>query len=521
MKKVLIVLFIIHFRFFAIAQLPLIPIPSIVNVSIDSFVLDKSTFVFSTDKKSFESKYLVEQLKIRTGIDLKFSDKKNKSAKHIYINLISNTETKTSTYNLSITKNNVNISAPNSEGIFYGIQTLLQLIDFNKSNSIKIPCVEITDNPRYSWRGMHLDVSRHFFPKEFIKKYIDCIAMYKMNVFHWHLTDDQGWRIEIKKYPKLTEIGAWRKGSMVGAYADNKFDTIKYGGFYTQDDIREIVNYAKLRHVTIVPEIEMPGHSLAALSSYPEYSCSGKPVDVGMSWGVENNVYCPSDETFQFLENVLTEVIDLFPSKYIHIGGDEVPKEEWVKSDLCKQIIKRENLKDEHELQSYFIRRIEKFVNSKGRQIIGWDEILEGGLAPNAAVMSWRGIDGGIAAAKQKHQVVMTPGGYCYFDHYQGNPQNEPLAIGGYTTVEKTYLYEPWQTHLLPVRSWPKRGWPSSRTCSPSLPVQTATGRMSSAAIRPVATRPGRRSTSSARRATPTALAASPCRRVRPRPPSR
>ncbi len=443
MKKVLIVLFIIHFRFFAIAQLPLIPIPSIVNVSIDSFVLDKSTFVFSTDKKSFESKYLVEQLKIRTGFDLKFSDKKNKSAKHIYINLISNTETKTTSYNLSITKNKINISAPNSEGIFYGIQTLLQLFEFNKLNSIKIPCVEITDNPRYSWRGMHLDVSRHFFPKEFIKKYIDCISMYKMNVFHWHLTDDQGWRIEIKKYPKLTEIGAWRKGSMVGAYADNKFDTIKYGGFYTQDDIREIVNYANLRHVTIVPEIEMPGHSLAALSSYPEYSCSGKPVDVGVSWGVENNVYCPSDETFQFLENVLTEVIDLFPSKYIHIGGDEVPKEEWVKSDLCKQIIKRENLKDEHELQSYFIRRIEKFVNSKGRQIIGWDEILEGGLAPNAAVMSWRGIDGGIAAAKLKHQVVMTPGGYCYFDHYQGNPQNEPLAIGGYTTVEKTYLYEP------------------------------------------------------------------------------
>ena len=443
MKKIVLVIFILQSIFSANAQLPLIPAPAAITISGDSFILDNSTCFFSNDKNSFETDYLIGQFKWRTGIDLKVKSKNSKDQKAIQFIIEKNSKPEKESYHLIVSKNAIKISAKNSEGIFYGIQTLLQLINFGQTNSIKIPCLQIVDEPRYSWRGMHLDVSRHFFPKEFIKKYIDCIAMYKMNVFHWHLTDDQGWRIEIKKYPKLTEIGAWRKGSMVGAYSDNKFDTVKYGGFYSQEDIREIVNYAKLKHVTIVPEIEMPGHSLAALSSYPEFSCSGKPVDVGVSWGVENNVYCPSEQTFQFLENVLTEVMALFPSKYIHIGGDEVPKEEWKKSDLCKEVMKRENLKDEHELQSYFIRRIEKFVNAKGRQIIGWDEILEGGLAPNAAVMSWRGIDGGIAAAKQKHNVVMTPGGYCYFDHYQGNPQNEPLAIGGYTTVEKTYSYEP------------------------------------------------------------------------------
>ena len=443
MKKLLTLIFILQTAISSNAQLPLIPLPSEVEIKGGDFIIDDSTCFLSNEKTSFESNYLVEQIKLRTGTDLKLVKRNANFYKCIYLNLFTNSDIHKYSYQLTITQNMVSISAPTSEGIFQGIQTLLQLINFKKSKAVHIPCLEISDKPRYSWRGMHLDVSRHFFPKEFIKKYIDCISMYKMNVFHWHLTDDQGWRIEIKQYPKLTEIGAWRKGSMVGAYSDNKFDTLTYGGFYSQNDIREIVQYATQRHVTIVPEIEMPGHSLAALAAYPEYSCSGKPVNVGVSWGVENNVYCPSDETFKFLENVLSEVMALFPSKYIHIGGDEVPKEEWKNSELCKEVMKRENLKDEHELQSYFIRRIEKFLNANGRQIIGWDEILEGGLAPNAAVMSWRGIDGGIAAAKQKHNVVMTPGGYCYFDHYQGNPQNEPLAIGGYTTVEKTYSYEP------------------------------------------------------------------------------
>jgi hexosaminidase len=269
------------------------------------------------------------------------------------------------------------------------------------------------------------------------------LAMYKMNVFHWHLTDDQGWRIEIKQYPKLTEVGAWRKGSMVGAYDDNKFDNVRYGGFYTQNEINEIVAYASMNHITIVPEIEMPGHALAALAAYPEYSCSGKPCEVGMKWGVETNVFCPTEETFAFLGNILDEVISLFPGKYIHIGGDEVLKDEWNKSAFCLNLMKEKNLKDAHELQSYFITRIEKIVNAKGRMIIGWDEILEGGLAPNAAVMSWRGTEGGIAAAKQQHYVVMSPGSHCYFDHYQGNPETEPHAIGGFTPLEKVYSYEP------------------------------------------------------------------------------
>ncbi len=348
---------------------------------------------------------------------------------------------KKDSYKLSVFKNKISIIGKDA-GVFYGLQTLLQMIQ-QKENSIQVPCIMISDEPRFSWRGMHLDACRHFFPKEFIEKYIDMIAMYKMNTFHWHLTEDQGWRIEIKKYPKLTGVGAWRNGSMIGAYSAQQFDTIRYGGFYSQEDIKEIVAYANKRHITVVPEIEMPGHSLAALASYPSLACTSGPFEVAKGWGVFDDVYCPKEETFIFLENVLSEVCGLFPGKYIHIGGDECPKVRWKNCKHCKALMKKLKLKDENQLQSYFIRRIEKFLNKKGKQIIGWDEILEGGLAPGAAVMSWRGTEGGIAAAKQHHKVVMTPGAYCYFDHYQGSPQYEPLAIGGYTTVEKVYSYEP------------------------------------------------------------------------------
>jgi hexosaminidase len=297
---------------------------------------------------------------------------------------------------------------------------------------------------------MHLDVCRHFFPKEFIKRYIDFLSMYKMNTFHWHLTDDQGWRIEIKKYPKLTQIGAWRKATLIGHYSQfpHIYDSTLYGGFYTQDEIKEIIKYASDRNITIVPEIEMPGHSLAAIASYPELSCTGNPQQVAADWGEFEDVYCPTEETFTFLENVLSEVIDLFPGKYIHIGGDEVSKDSWKASKFCQDLIKREGLKDENGLQSYFVKRIEKFINSKGKTLIGWDEILEGGLAPNAVIMSWRGTQGGIDAARLGHDVVMSPGGYCYFDYYQGDPRSEPLAIGGYTTIEKVYSYEPVPTEL-------------------------------------------------------------------------
>lgn len=357
-------------------------------------------------------------------------------------------------YALSVTPEQVKITARTAHGLFYGVQSLLQLlpaeINYQDPSFVPanfewtIPAVEINDYPRYEYRGMHLDVARHFFPVEFLKKYIDLLAMHKMNRFHWHLTEDQGWRLEIKQYPRLTEVGGWRDSTLVGKAGSGRYDGIRYGGYYTQEEAREIVQYAADRFITVIPEIEMPGHSSAALEAYPELGCEPeKDYKAQTTWGVFEDIYCPSEETFTFLENVLTEVIDLFPSEYIHIGGDEAPKTAWENSDLAQQVIEREGLEDEHELQSYFIRRIEQFLNSKGRQIIGWDEILEGGLAPNATVMSWRGIEGGIAAAQQGHDVVMTPTSHVYLDYYQADPETEPLAIGGFTTLEKTYSYEP------------------------------------------------------------------------------
>lgn len=360
-------------------------------------------------------------------------------------------------YVLTISKNNIIIEGGSGAGLFYGMQTLLQLFPpeifaskaLQPGNIWSIPCLAIRDYPRFPYRGMHLDVSRHFFPKEFILKYIDLIASFKMNTFHWHLTDDNGWRIEIKKYPKLMQTAAWhidrenlpwteRPPQQTGERAN-------YGGYYTQDEIREVVEYAKKRYVTIIPEIEMPAHSVEVLAAYPQFSCTGGPFTVppGSYWP-NTDIFCAgNDSTFTFLEDVLTEVISLFPSKYVHIGGDEADKTRWKECPKCQARIKAEGLKDEKELQSYFIKRIEKFLVSKDRKLIGWDEILEGGLAPEATVMSWRGPEGGIAAARQGHDVVMTPGSYCYFDHYQANPKTEPKAIGGYTTLKKVYSYEP------------------------------------------------------------------------------
>lgn len=356
-------------------------------------------------------------------------------------------------YRLTITPQQI-IVAGKGAGLFYGIQTLMQLIPVEHGATIKLPCAQIEDYPRFSYRGFMLDVCRHFFSVEFVKKTIDMMAYYKLNNFHWHLTDDQGWRIEIKKYPRLTEIGSQRAQTVIGNYHDRtpqQFDNTPYGGFYTQDQIREVVKYAADRYITVVPEIEMPGHSMAALAAYPELSCDpGKTYKTYETWGVVKDVYCPSDKTFDFLEDVLTEVIELFPSKYIHIGGDEVPKDAWRNSAFCQKMIKRLKLRNEEGLQSYFIQRIEKFVNSKGRSIIGWDEILEGGLSPNATVMSWRGEEGGIAAARQSHNVIMTPSnGGLYLDHAQSRV-GEPLSIGGYTPLSATYSYNPTPTALTP-----------------------------------------------------------------------
>lgn len=363
-------------------------------------------------------------------------------------------------YALNVTPDQVAIHAVTANGLFYGMQSLLQLLppeiyhtDYTlvpQNVQWEIPSVSIVDYPRFSYRGMHLDVARHFFPVEFIKKYIDLMAMQKMNRFHWHLTEDQGWRIEIKQYPRLTEIGAWRDSTLVGHAGSGIYDGKRYGGYYTQEEIRDVVEYARQRYITVIPEIEMPGHSSAALAAYPEFGCvEEKEYQVQTTWGIFDNVYCPSEATFTFLENILTEVMELFPSEYIHIGGDEAPKKQWKESELAQQVIEREGLADEHELQSYFISRIEQFLNSHGRQIIGWDEILEGGLAPNATVMSWRGTEGGIEAAKMQHNAIMTPVSHCYLDYYQGEEETEPLAIGGYTTLEKTYSYEPIPDELI------------------------------------------------------------------------
>ncbi len=357
-------------------------------------------------------------------------------------------------YELSINDNQVVLNGK-GPGLFYGLQTLLQMVSSDRKGFATVQCAHITDAPRFRYRGMHLDVARHFFPVDFVKKYIDVMAMYKLNTFHWHLTDDQGWRVEIKKYPKLTSVGAMRAQTKVGGHSGNNadlFDNTPYGGFYTQEQVKDIVAYAADRFINIVPEIEMPGHSMAAIAAYPEMSCDEhKPYKVGENWGVYTDVYCPSETTFKMLGEILDEVIDMFPGKYIHIGGDECPKDAWKNSEFCHQVIKDSGLVDEKGLQSYFIRRIERHLNASGRSIIGWDEILEGGLAPNASVMSWRGEEGGIAAAQQGHDVIMTPGsGGLYFDHAQSKSPQEPLSIGGNAPLSKTYAYDPVPATLTP-----------------------------------------------------------------------
>ena len=354
-------------------------------------------------------------------------------------------------YVLTTTPEGININGQTENGVFYGIQTLRKSIPAEaKGATILIPAGEIKDEPRFSYRGMHLDVGRHFFPKEFMKKYIDLLALHNMNTFHWHLTDDQGWRIEIKKYPKLTEIGSQRSRTVIGRNTQ-EYDNTPYGGFFTQEEAKEIVKYAQERYITVIPEVDLPGHMLAALAAYPEMGCTGGPYEVCPRWGIFEDVLCiGNDQTMQFLEDVMNEIIEIFPSKYVHIGGDEAPRTRWEKCPKCQARIKTEGLKAdknhtaEDRLQSYCMTRIEEFLNSKGRQIIGWDEILEGDVAPNATVMSWRGMEGGIKAAQLGHDVIMTPTSFCYFDYYQtADTKDEPLGIGGYVPIEKVYSLKP------------------------------------------------------------------------------
>ena len=438
----------------------IIPAPSSLVEMNGRFIFSSKSQIILTeqnDETMLAADFLALLIKNPTGISIPVVEGNNSKSGDVFMALdtsVNNNEG----YILSVTKRKIIIKAKTPVGLFYAVQTLRQLmpVEVEKDGlvegmEVSVPSCEIEDEPEYVYRGMHLDVGRHMFPVAFIKKYIDMISMHKMNTFHWHLTEDQGWRIEIKKYPRLTETGGFRKETLVGHGGTKpyQYDGTPYGGFYTQDEIRDVVSYAKSRFVTIIPEIEMPGHAQAALAAYPELSCTGGPFEVHTRWGVVDNVFCAGkEETFNFLQDVLTEVIDLFPGTYIHVGGDECPKTKWEECPDCQKRIKAESLKNEEELQSYFIRRMEKFLASKSRKLIGWDEILEGGIAPEATVMSWRGTEGGIDAARQKHDVIMTPSKFVYLDYYQTVPEGQPLAIGGYLPLELVYSYNPMPEEL-------------------------------------------------------------------------
>ena len=436
----------------------IIPQPLSVTQTTGVFRLTSGLKIVVQDRVALadQTAFLKSRLKAATGFNPEIV--KKSSGKVISLQVESGLEGTLGKegYALTVSKKDVKILAAFPAGLFYGIQTLFQLLPpeiyadkVTEGVRWNLPMVKITDKPRFVWRGFLLDVSRHFFPPSYIYHVLDYMAMHKLNRFQMHLTDDQGWRIEIKKYPRLTEVGAWRVNREDKNWGSREVqkpgEKATDGGFYTQEDIRKFVAYAAQRNIVIIPEIEMPAHTTAALAAYPEYSCTGKPLTVlpGGIWPC-NNIYCAGKEvTFTFLQDVLTEVIALFPSEYIHIGGDEADKSQWTACPACQKRMKAQGLRNEKELQSYFIQRIEKFLNSQGRKLIGWDEILEGGLAPNAAVMSWRGTEGGIAAAKAGHPVVMTPTSHCYFDYYQGNPESEPPGIGGFLPLEKVYSFDP------------------------------------------------------------------------------
>ncbi|MBP9031646.1 MAG: family 20 glycosylhydrolase [Dysgonomonadaceae bacterium] len=439
------------------ANYEVIPLPSEITVTTEKpFVLSSSTkivFPNGNDKMKKNAEFLSEYLQTSVGIKPEVTSNTAKSAVILSLGLENKNP---EAYQITVNDKAITIKGASEAGVFYGIQTLRKATPIGENITVLYPAVTINDQPRFAYRGMMLDVARHFMPVDFVKTYIDILALHNINRFHWHLTDDQGWRIEIKKYPKLTQIGSVRKQTVIGKNT-GKYDSKEHSGFYTQDQIKEIVNYAADRHITVIPEIDLPGHMLAALAAYPELGCTGGPYEVASTWGVFPDVLCPGKEaTFEFLENVLTEVMDLFPSEYIHIGGDECPKVRWEKCPDCQRRIKELGLKDgkhkkEFYLQSYVTARIEKFLNNHGRNIIGWDEILEGELAPNATVMSWRGMEGGLEAAKLNHDVIMAPNSYCYFDYYQTqDTQNEPFAIGGYVPVEKVYSFEPVPSELTP-----------------------------------------------------------------------
>lgn len=442
-----------------VANYEVVPMPLEINTTQQaSFLLKSGVTVYypaGNEKMQRNAEFLASYVKAQTGIELQVqAGEGGKGGIVLQLGLANDNP---EAYQLKVDANQVVISSPSEAGVFYGIQTLRKAVDVAEGSNVELPAVEINDQPRFGYRGMMLDVGRHFFSMDEIKTYIDMMALHNINRFHWHLSEDQGWRIEIKKYPKLTEIGSMRKETVIG-HNSGKYDGKPYGGFYTQEQAKEIVAYAAERYITVIPEIDLPGHMQAALAAYPELGCTGGPYEVWTQWGVSDNVLCAgNDQTIQFIKDVLAEIVEIFPSEYIHVGGDECPKVKWSTCPKCQARIKALGLKSdnkhtkEERLQSYVIHEAEEFLNSKGRKMIGWDETLEGGLAPNATVMSWRGEAGGIEAAKQHHDVVMTPNTYLYFDYYQSkDTETEPMAIGGYLPIERVYSYEPMPKSLSP-----------------------------------------------------------------------
>jgi len=426
----------------------IIPKPAIEMKHSGNFAIQKSTRLFISGSANLSTAFFDRYLKDLSGFKLLRSSKVE--SKGINLILDARLKLKSEAYFLDVSKQNITIKAVDEKGLFYGLQSLVQLIRKN-GKEIMVPAYHIQDEPRFAYRGMHLDVARHLFSVQSIKKWLDVLAFYKINTFHWHLTDDQGWRIEIKKYPLLQSLSAYRDETLIGHKRANphRFDGKRYGGYYTQEEVKDIVAYAGARNITTIPEIEMPGHAQAVLAAYSNLGCTGGPYQTATYWGVFEDVFCAGNEdTYRFLEGVMDEVVPLFPSAYIHIGGDECPKTRWQNCPKCQKRIKAEQLKDEHELQSYFIARMERYLNAKGKKIIGWDEILEGGLAPDATVMSWRGLEGGIAAAKQQHEVIMTPEKFLYLDYYQSLNKTEQIAAGGYLPLKKVYEYEPMPAEL-------------------------------------------------------------------------
>lgn len=443
LKKVLIALSLISAIEMSGQNFDIVPKPVSVIPGKGAFVISGKTSICASEELRTSALLFASDIKEMTALDLALSEEGSRNT----INLKTDSSLEHEEYTLSVTRKSIDVAGGSPAGVYYGLQTLLQLVI---NNDCSVPAVVVSDKPFMAYRGAMMDVSRHFFSVGEVKEFIDILALHKLNRFHWHLTDDQGWRIEIKKYPLLTSVGSMRKETLVGRLDESRemeYDGIPYGGYYTQDQIRDIVAYAAERHIEVIPEIEFPGHGIAALTAYPWLGCTGGPYEVWTRWGISKDVFCAGKEsTFEFIENVLSEVLALFPSRYIHIGGDECPKDRWKQCPMCQNRIKEEGLADEKQLQSYFIHRIEKWMHERGREIVGWDEIMDGGISETAIIMAWRDQFNGTKAAQKGNRVIMTPKWNCYFDYSQtSDPEKyEPVGPTRYLSVRQVYRLDPY-----------------------------------------------------------------------------